>query len=333
MQSPWVHAMALYMISRRSVGPSPTVKARASLPELASSLVASLVSIPIRANQSMTVAQVVALAREANTGSATAQYTLGVLGLVGKLGTTGRRKAHALLAAAAMQNHPGACFTLGMMHRHGALLPRNDEKAVHLFQNAARSGYARAQNALAQMMLAGFGIAQDTAAAMDLLEAAAAQGLDEAKASLGGLYLRADAPVARRQMGLDLLIEAGLAGVTEAQYFLGWLHHTGTRIPQNLDAARKWYGMAAECGEPKAQYNLAIMMLKPSGEYFEPVTALKWLLILATGQNPSLKEPAGGAIHKLAPRLSADQISTATEAAIAWLKQHRKAEWMPLRVQ
>lgn len=321
MQGPWMQAMALYAVSRRRLGVMPDAKA---LPTYA-------VIEPV-VPRAPSTSQIVSLALAANRGNAEAQYTLGVFGLVGKLGTVGQRKAHALLAAAAMRNHPGACFVLGTLHQQGALMPHSPTKALHLFQKAARAGHARSQNALAQMMLSGNGLPRDTAGAISLLNAAIAQGLNDAKANLGVLYIHENTTPGDCARGIELLTDAAVNGVIEAQYYLGWVYHTGLRVPQDLGAARKWYGMAAEGGKAKAQYNLMLMLLRPASDFYEPVTALKWLLILATGQDQALKEVAGKTINQLAPQLSADQVAQATDAALDWLEQHNMAVWTPLQL-
>lgn len=305
--------MALYAISRRSWGggSDPGCRQAASRPVMKS--------------------RIVALARAANAGDAEAQYSLGVLGLVGKLGRTGRKKAHVLLAAAAMQNHAGGCFVLGMLHQHGALIPRNLAKAAHLFQKAARSGHARSQNALAHLMLAGNGVACNTAGAIELFEAAAARGLSEAKASLGVLYLHGYGD-GDCEYGLALVREAGDDGLAVAQHYLAWLHHAGIRLPQDIDAACMWYGKAAENGYAKSQYHLALLLLRPDDDRFDPVAALKWLLVLVAGDDRSFKEPAGRIIDKLAPGMSPADVSCATDAAMRWLRQ-QKAVWTPIRVR
>lgn len=321
MHGPWMQAMALYAVSSRRLGVMPAAKA----------LPAYAVIEPVLP-RSPSTSQIVGLALAANRGNADAQYTLGVFGLVGKLGAVGRRKAHALLAAAAMQNHPGACFVLGTLHQQGALMPHNPAKALHLFQKAARAGHARSQNALAQIMLSGNGLPRDTAGAISLLNAAIAQGLPDAKANLGVLYIHENRTPGDRARGIELLTEAAVNGVVEAQYYLGWIYHTGLRAPQDLAAARKWYGMAAECGKTKAQYNLALMLLRPACDFYEPITALKWLLILATGHDCALRETAGKTINQLAPQLSPDQVAQATEAALKWLEHHKMAITAPLRL-
>lgn len=313
MGGSWTQAMALYAISRRNWGGSSGAGRRQT------------------AARPATQSRIVALARAANAGDAEAQYSLGVLGLVGKLGSTGRKKAHALLAAAAMQNHAGACFVLGMLHQHGVLVPRSLTKAAHLFQKAARSGHARSQNALAHLMLAGHGIARNTTRALALFEAAAARGLPEAKANLGVLYLHGYG-IADCEYGLALVREAADDGLAVAQHYLAWLYHAGIRLPQDLDAACMWYARAAESGHAKSQYQLALLLLQPDDDRLDLVTALKWLLVLAAGDDRTFKEPAGRIIDKLAPGMAPADVACATDAAMQWLRQ-QKAVWTPIRVR
>lgn len=308
MNGRWMLAMVMYAIARRSFG---AVARRAE----AESNATMATPLPL--------SQLTDMIRGANSGDAEAQYRLGVLGLVGKLGPVGRKKCRLLLAAASMQNHPGASFVLGMMYQHGALIPPDQKKAVHLFQRAAGTGHARAQNALAQLMLIGKGIARDKSGAITWLEAAVAQGLPEAKANLGAVYIHDHSAVAERERGMALMLDAAENGIMDAQHFLGLHYHTDVRVPQDISAACKWYGMAADRGLATSQYNLALLMLRPVDERFNPVTALKWLLVVASSRNAMMREAAGKAIDQVAPRLSPADVASATEAALLWQTQRK----------
>ncbi|MEL3892101.1 tetratricopeptide repeat protein [Ferrovibrio sp. MS7] len=308
MNGRWMLAMVMYAIARRSFGAA-----------------ARQAALPFNANLTspLPTSELAALIHSANTGGAEAQYRLGVLGLVGKLGPVGRKKCRLLLAAAAMQNHSGACFVLGMLYQHGALIALDRTKAAHLFQRAASSGHARAQNALAQLMLIGNGVVRDKSGAIDWFEAAVAQGLPEAKANLGAVFIHDRGAATER--GMALMMDAAENGIMDAQHFLGLHHYTNVRVPQDIDAAYKWYGMAVDRGLPTAQYNLALLMLRPVDERFNPVTALKWLLVVATSRNAVLRQAAGKAIDHLAPQLSPADVASATEAALTWRQQLKPA--------
>ncbi|MBP7063136.1 tetratricopeptide repeat protein [Ferrovibrio sp.] len=310
MNGRWMLAMVMYAIARRSFG----AMAQSAPPQRS---VATMPPLPLNDLED--------LIRAANNGDAEAQYRLGVLGLVGKLGPTGRKKCRLLLSAAAMQNHPGACFVLGMLYQHGALIPQDRKKAVHLFQRAAGTGHARAQNALAQLMLIGNGVARDRESAITWFETAAAQGLPEAKANLGALYIHDGDAVAERERGMALMMDAAENGIADAQHFLGQHYHNDARVPQDFKAACKWYNMAADRGLATSQYNLALLLLRPRDERFNPPAALKWLLIVATSQNTILKQAASRAINELAPQLSPVDVASATEAALLWQQQRKQA--------
>ena len=48
-------------------------------------------------------------------------------------------------------------------------------------------------------------------------------------------------------------------GDTDAQYYLGIMYDEGQGVPQDYQAAAKWYTIVAEKGYPEAQRHLALL--------------------------------------------------------------------------
>jgi uncharacterized protein len=312
MHGKWIQTLALYAIARRGAGGSPPPRASA---------------VPLA-----DLAHVAELAGAARAHDAQAQYALGVLCLTGRTGTAGQNKCRKLLAAAALQNHPDACYVLALLHQNGVMMPQNSSKAAHLFQRAAKYGHARAMTALAQQMLVGDGVARDTAGALRMLEAASAQGLVGARANLGVLLLHGCASEADIERGLTLIASAARDRSPDAQHYLAWLYEVGVRVPQNTETACRWYELAADSGKTRSQYSLAVLLLGKSPSIYDPVSALKWLLVVATSRETALQQAAERMIDRLAPRLNPGRVAAATDSAIQWL-QHRAPDRMQAVLQ
>ncbi len=58
-----------------------------------------------------------------------------------------------------------------------------------------------------------------------------------------------------------LIQKSADAGYAEAQYYLGLCYEQGTVVPKDIDIAKKWYGLAADQGNPQAQYRLGLLMI------------------------------------------------------------------------
>ena len=72
-------------------------------------------------------------------------------------------------------------------------------------------------------------------------------------------------------------IAAAEQGNVDAQCFLGIIYSTGQYdVEQNYAEAIKWFTMAAEKGEPTAQYNLSLFYIEGFGVTPDTVTAQKW---------------------------------------------------------
>lgn len=152
------------------------------------------------------------LLKEAESGSATAQYLLGIAyktGQVFSVGMTEFDEPFARYAAkfgipdknslglvdsskslewyqkAAAQGYGDALFMLGMISANCDDVPRNAAKAVEWFRQAAEQGHSDAQFKLGVMYASGDGAPKDVAKAVECWQKAAAQGHASAQAKLG----------------------------------------------------------------------------------------------------------------------------------------------------
>lgn len=96
-------------------------------------------------------------------------------------------------------------------------------------------------------------------------------------------------------------------GEPRAQYDLAVLYDQGLGVPQSDALALRWYTRAAEHGEPRAQYNLGLMYMNGQGTSPDVVLAYYWIsLSLAQGN-----QRAPEAREYLAERMTQEQIASA----------------------
>jgi len=67
-------------------------------------------------------------------------------------------------------------------------------------------------------------------------------------------------------------------GDARAQFMMGTIYEQGLGVPQDLEAAARWYRRAADGGNASAQYNLGIFYQFGKGVPKDPAEAARWLL-------------------------------------------------------
>jgi TPR repeat protein len=70
-------------------------------------------------------------------------------------------------------------------------------------------------------------------------------------------------------------------GNAKAQYNLGFMYDTGGGVPEDDTEAVKWYRLAADQGHTGAQLNLGVMYGLGAGVPRNPVTAYAWVNVAA----------------------------------------------------
>jgi TPR repeat protein len=81
------------------------------------------------------------------------------------------------------------------------------------------------------------------------------------------------------------------SGIAEAQYSLGFLYQSGWGPERDLLQAIRWYTSAAEQNEPRAQFNLGLLLLNGEDNVEKDTeTGLLWLTRSAYANNARAKE-------------------------------------------
>ncbi len=66
-----------------------------------------------------------------------------------------------------------------------------------------------------------------------------------------------------------------------AQFNLGLMYDNGEGVPQDYQAAVKWYTLAAKQGDVDARFNLGVMYAKGQGVPQDYKAAIKWWVLSA----------------------------------------------------
>ena len=107
---------------------------------------------------------------------------------------------------------------------------------------------------------------------------------------------------------LHLLRTAAETGNMKAQYDLALMYYTGQGVPQDYQQAVRWYAKAAEAGNTKAQYNLAAMYFEGKGIPQDSVLAHVWANLAASqGQEDMVKKRDAIATFMTPPKIAEAQ--------------------------
>ena len=97
------------------------------------------------------------------------------------------------------------------------------------------------------------------------------------------------------------------------------MYDNGQGVPQDYAAAMKWYRLAADQGNAKAQSNLGVMYGNGQGVPQDYVQAhLWWSLAAAGGDKDALKNNALKNRDIVAAKMTPAQIAEAQKLASAW---------------
>ena len=165
----------------------------------------------------------------------------------------------------------------------------------------AEMGDSASQLALADLYQSGEGIQKDDVEAVRWLRAAAAQG------------------------------------ETGAAYKLANAYKIGQGVPASKIDAYCWFVLASDAGDDRSEeqikeltpqlsdadiavvrYQLGEMHLKGVGTKADPVSAYFWFQLAQTAGHPTAEQ----AKKSLQPRMTQEQIATASQKAASWLQSH-----------
>ncbi len=106
-------------------------------------------------------------------------------------------------------------------------------------------------------------------------------------------------------------------GYAKAQYHLGFMYHHGRGVQRSQSEALRWYHSAAAQGDPAAQYNLGRMYTHGLAVPRDLVEAHMWMA-LASRDRTSIRPLATRDQRALERRMSEAEVELAVERAENW---------------
>ena len=178
--------------------------------------------------------------RKAKGGNPQAQYTLGLMHLIGDgVPKDGREEVRWYRAAAA--NNARAAFMLSLMHHYGEGVPSNPTEAVRLMRVAAMLHDHRAQYYLGTFYYNGTGAPIDRVTAAAWFRSSAEAGFADAQLAYGMVLLAGDGVPQDKGQAIEWLTRAAQQNNTRAKEIVGELL-TYSALPTNgelLNSAKK----------------------------------------------------------------------------------------------
>lgn len=198
------------------------------------------------------------LVKAASSGSTDKQYDLAELYISGQLIPQDITQGFYWHSRAAEGGDQDSQYTAAIMLRDGIGTEKNNKSALKWFLLAAEQGKTSAFYPLATIYRQGIAIEKDLEESLLWYNKAVEAGNEEAKNELGDLKKElADLNISKEDISKDIqesldelvfFISAANQGDAEAQYKLGVIYAQGTEVDQDLAAAYKWLGLAANQG-------------------------------------------------------------------------------------
>ena len=151
---------------------------------------------------------------------------------------------------------------LGLLYLRGEGVARNPSEAARLFHVSADHGNKRSQFQLGRLLLEGVGVERDEVEAFRYFELSARQGVAPAQLALGSLLNPG-----------TFEGNPGLPGVLESVDGPPLAGGQAQKIPKDAIMSAYWYRLAADQGNPDAQFSLAIAYQEGRGVPLNPITA------------------------------------------------------------
>lgn len=152
-------------------------------------------------------------------------------------------KAYAIFRREAEQGTAAAQYYLGMMYRLGRGVKKDYFKAVRWYREAAEQGDVEAQYSLAVMYHRVQGVERDYAEAVRWYRAAAGQGHRRAELRLGVMYEKGQGVQQDFAEAARWYHMAAEKGQDAAQLNLGRLYYRGWGVAVNKVEAHKWVSL------------------------------------------------------------------------------------------
>jgi len=189
-------------------------------------------------------------------------------------------------------------------------LPSPADKHIAWYAKASRLGKTKAQLALAKLYLRGQGVDRDFKKAASLFRDAAVRGRDpDAQYALAVMLERGMGLKRNQGEALRWYRRAAKAGHSRALLNIGFAYVRGVGVKQDYKVARGYFEQAAAKNLAEAQYNLGLIYEHGLGLKKDVPMAFKWYSLAVANQNA----PAGKALDRLIPRMSAGEIARAKQ--------------------
>jgi uncharacterized protein len=101
--------------------------------------------------------------------------------------------------------------------------------------------------------------------------------------------------------------------------YLGYMYETGNGVPQDYHLAAKWYRVAAEQGEIRAQHLLGLLYDRGQGVPLDYVEAHKWLNLAAARADLRDRDYFLRIRNAVASKLTRNQLYDAQRRAREWV--------------
>lgn len=166
-----------------------------------------------------------------------------------------------------------AQFNLGLLYFNGEGVPKDHHEAAKWYQLAALQGNDKAQSILGGMYLEGDGVQKDLFVATKWLQLAAEQFDKTAKVQLKKILDEHVDVIATKTLGgagsslseEERIRLAAEHGDIYAANQMAYKYIDGDGVEKSETEAVKWYRVAANQGDPTAQYNLGMMYASDRG--------------------------------------------------------------------
>lgn len=199
--------------------------------------------------------------KNAEAGSATAQFELGFLYLSGKSGADQDfEKARKWLTKSANQGYSQAQILLAGMSHDGIGTAKNSSESVLWLQKAIETKnevkaynletkqLANAYFSLGLCFQSGDGVKSDLDKSFDFFLKAAGLGHAKAQVQVGCFYSGGWAVKEDKKESINWYEKAAKQGELQEFYMLGNCHKEGEGVPQNFVESYKWYSLATAIG-------------------------------------------------------------------------------------
>lgn len=145
-----------------------------------------------------------------------------------------------------------AQFNLGISYYAGKGIPKNEVLAIEWFRKSAEQGYAPAQFNLGAMYSSGSGTAKDEDQAVEWFRKSAEQGYEDAQFNLAIHYESGRGLSKDEETAFDWYFKAAQQGNADAQFKVGSMFYKGKGVDQDIEEAKLWFRKAADQGHKDA---------------------------------------------------------------------------------